>query len=161
MTLIFLCGDAYQFCAAMRTSDAQNHSPQCLPPLVSISQQVCKPVVGTKSSENAWSIGVYVVDANHGIAQQPQQDYWGEGYANNPGTKALNEEEHTDDSQGNTNNGPCKQRLIKIAGVVNVFAHCMYTYFVRHMNVRQSQEGQQSNAAHGMAVQSCLSQDEQ
>ncbi len=83
---------------------------------------------------------MYVVDANHGIAQQPQQDYWGEGYANNPGTEALNEEEHTDDSQGNTNNGPCKQDLIAVAGVVNDVAHCMYTYF-RHMNVRQSQEG--------------------
>ena len=125
----------------MHTSDAQNHPPQCLPSFVSVPQQVCKPVVGTKSSENAWSIGVYVVDANHGIAHQPQQDYWGEDNANYPGTKALNEEEHTDDSQGNTDNGPCKQELIAVAGVVNVFAHCMYTYFVRHMHVRQSQEG--------------------
>ena len=78
----------------------------------------------------------------NGIAQQPQQDYWGEGYANNPGTKALNEEKHTDDSQGNTDNGPCKQGLIVIADVINVFAHCMYTYLVRHVNVRQLQEGQ-------------------
>ncbi|KAA6426236.1 MAG: hypothetical protein FRX49_04088 [Trebouxia sp. A1-2] len=80
-------------------------------------------------------------DANHGIAQQPQQDYWGEGYANNPGTEALNEEEHTDDSQGDTNNSPCKQELIAGAAVLNVFAHCMRTYFVRHRNVKQSQEG--------------------
>jgi len=56
-----------------------------------------------------------VVDANHGIAYQPQQDNGRKGYANNPGAKALNEEQHADDGQGNTHNGACrmcKTRLI-------------------------------------------------
>lgn len=77
---------------AKRTCDAQHYTSQRLPSFVSIPQQVIEPVVGAKSSKNAWPMGMDVVDANHGIAQQPQQYDWGEGYANKSGAKSLDQE---------------------------------------------------------------------